>query len=111
MPQHDDDLPSLEKLQQRIDELKGPDEGSTDSTPKGNIFSQAMRFSIDLFAGVVVGVGFGYLMDQWLETIPLFMIAGLFIGMAAGVRNMMRSANKIEPTDSKPLYDDENKDE
>ena len=107
MAEPDDNLPSLEALQRRIDEVRGSsDEGSQNAAPRGNALSQAMRFSIDLAAGVAVGVGFGYLVDGWLGTIPLFMIAGLFLGMAAGVRNMIHSADII---DSKRT--DENKDE
>ena len=107
MTKRDDDLPSLEALQQRIDEVKGPQkEGGQSALPRSSDMSKAMRFSIDLAAGVAVGVIFGYLMDRWLGTIPLFMIVGLFLGMAAGVRNMMRSAEIIDKD-----ITDENKDE
>lgn len=91
----DDELPSLEKLQAQIDKVKGEKKDEKKSTSRTDM-SQAMRLSIDLAAGVIVGVGAGYFLDRWLGTLPLFMIVGLFIGMAAGVKNMMRSAEIID---------------
>ena len=95
MTNPDPNLPSLDALQKKIDKVKeledGPTQGSTASD-----MSQAMRMSIDLVAGVVVGTGFGYLVDRWLGTMPWCMITGVFIGMAAGVRNMLRSAKIID---------------
>lgn len=103
MVELDDNLPSLESLQRKIDEVRVTE---SDSGPalRGSDLSQAMRFSIDLAAGVVVGVGCGYFVDGWLGTLPLCMIAGLFLGMAAGVRNMIRSADVIDNkrTDENP---------
>ena len=100
MVQPDDNLPSLETLQRKIDEVRGTE---ADSGPRarGGDLSQAMRFSVDLVAGVTVGVGFGYFLDSWLGTLPLCMIVGVFLGMAAGVRTMIRSADIIDnkPTD------------
>ncbi len=58
--------------------------------------AQATRLVIDLVAGVIMGLAVGYFLDKWLDTTPLFIIAGLFMGMAAGVKNMLRSAELID---------------
>jgi|CXWL01.1.fsa_nt_gi ATP synthase protein I len=88
-------LPSLDKLQAKIDKIKGSK--PTDSKDSsGADMSQAVRLVIDLASGVLVGVGFGYLLDGWINTSPWCVIAGLFLGVAAGVRNMMRSAELID---------------
>jgi|GEM_PF-652474 len=92
---NDNKLPSLEKLQASIDRVKGVKQVSDKSENRADM-SQAMRLSIDLAAGVIVGVGAGYLLDRLVGTLPLFMIVGLFVGMAAGVKNMMRSAEIID---------------
>jgi len=89
------DLPSLEKLQAKIDKVRGIKPSSDKDVSKADM-SQAMRLSIDLAAGVCVGVMAGYFLDMWLGSTPLFMIIGLFLGMAAGVKNMMRSAEIID---------------
>jgi ATP synthase protein I len=91
---YNEKLPSLDKLQAKIDVVKGV-KLSTKITSREDM-SQAMRLIVDLAAGVIMGVGVGYFVDIWLKTIPLFMITGLFIGMAAGVKNMLRSAELID---------------
>ncbi|MEQ1705712.1 MAG: AtpZ/AtpI family protein [Rickettsiales bacterium] len=88
-------LPSLDKLQAKIDKIKKPEQAGSNSSDKTDM-SQAVRLIIDLMAGVIMGVGFGYLLDRWLDTLPLFMIIGLFVGMAAGIKNMIISAKVID---------------
>ncbi len=91
---NNDRLPSLDKLQAKIDKIKGVKTNT--SAAAGDDMSQAIRLLIDLASGVLVGVGFGYLADSWLNTTPWCIIAGLFLGVAAGVKNMMRSAKLID---------------
>ena len=92
---NNDRLPSLDKLQAKIDKIKGIKPVASSSSSNADM-SQAVRLIIDLMAGVIMGVGCGYLLDKWLDTIPLFMIIGLFFGMAAGVKNMIISAKLID---------------
>lgn len=103
---NNDRMPSLDKLQAKIDKAKKPESTGTANVPKADI-SQAMRLSIDLSSGVLVGVGAGYLLDRLSDTLPLFLIIGLFIGMAAGVKNMMISAKAIDKKLDKNQKDDE----
>lgn len=92
---NNDRLPSLDKLQAKIDKIKKV-KPVTSTVASGNDMSQAIRLMIDLVSGVLVGVGFGYLADGWFETTPWCVVAGLFLGVAAGVKNMMRSARLID---------------
>lgn len=50
----------------------------------------AMRVGSELIAALIVGVGIGWLIDDWLGTRPWFMALFLFIGGAAGVMNVYR---------------------
>lgn len=101
-----DRLPSLDKLQAKIDNIKKPEpEGS--ELYNATEMSDAMRFIIDLAAGVMMGVGCGYLLDKWLNTIPWFMIIGLFLGMAAGVKNMLLSAKLMDKKRSEQNKDND----
>lgn len=99
-------LPSLEKLQAKIDKIKGV-KPADDKANNREDMSRAVRLIIDLAAGVIMGVAVGYFVDIWAETLPLFMIIGLFFGMAAGVKNMIKSAELID----KKLAEQINKDE
>jgi ATP synthase protein I len=50
------------------------------------------RIATELVAGTVVGTFIGWLLDQWLGTIPLFMVILFFLGTLAGMMNIWRMA-------------------
>ncbi|MEL6235389.1 MAG: AtpZ/AtpI family protein [Pseudomonadota bacterium] len=56
----------------------------------------AWRMVIDLVAGVGIGFGMGYWLDSLLGSMPLFLILFVFLGLAAGVRVMMRTAREYQ---------------
>ena len=100
MLEQPEDLPSLEALQTKIDKAKPREVEYTPDSTSAEL-SQAMRFTIDLSAGVIVGCLIGYGIDIWLETLPWGMIVCLFLGMAAGIRNMMASAKQLDEANKK----------
>jgi ATP synthase protein I len=44
---------------------------------------------------VIFGFSIGYALDRWLGTSPLFLIVFFFIGVAAGIVNVVRTANAV----------------
>jgi ATP synthase protein I len=52
--------------------------------------SIGMRIGIELLAAVLVGGAIGYFIDGWLHTRPIFLLAFLVIGFAAGVMDVLR---------------------
>ena len=50
------------------------------------------RIATDLIVGLVVGVAIGLGLDAWLGTKPWFMILFFFLGAAAGILNVYRTA-------------------
>lgn len=96
MTKSDKPLPSLDDLQRKIDEVrpKGDEAGGNPDTSQG--LGQAMRMGVELVAGVMVGAGFGYLLDSLLSTMPLFFILCFFLGAAAGFRNMLRGVKESD---------------
>jgi len=38
-----------------------------------------------------LGFFFGYLIDGWLNTVPLFAIIGLILGVVAAIRNLLQT--------------------
>ena len=48
------------------------------------------RVGVELLSALVVGLGIGWALDRWLHTSPLFLVAGVLLGGAAGVANVWR---------------------
>lgn len=56
----------------------------------------AMRVAVDLVAGLAVGTVIGWALDRWLGTGPWLLILFFVLGAAAGIRNVFRTAQKLE---------------
>ena len=56
---------------------------------------KALKISTELVAAVVVGSTIGFLLDNWFDTKPLLTICFFFMGVAAGILNVFRSAKKM----------------
>ena len=57
-------------------------------------FSSALsRIATELLAGLIVGAGIGLMMDNWLNTKPLFLIVFFILGGIAGIYNLWRQLN------------------
>jgi len=55
-------------------------------------FAYAAGFTV--FASVIAGAGFGYLLDRWLGTQPWCLVGGLVLGSAAGLFEFVRLSSK-----------------
>ncbi len=53
--------------------------------------SLAMRLGVELVAAMVIAVVLGWGIDRLLHTTPWAMIAMVPVGMAAGLRNLLRA--------------------
>ncbi len=62
---------------------------SQSALPKGAAAIMG-RVATELVAGVVVGTFVGWMLDQWLNTSPLFLLVMFFIGAIAGMLNVWR---------------------
>ena len=82
--------PSLEEFSERLDAMRD-DAGEDNPKANGPAWGRAMRASSDLLAGVFVGTLLGLGVDHFAGTSPLFLIVGVFVGFAAGVRNIART--------------------
>jgi len=56
---------------------------------------KALKISTELVAAVVVGTTIGFLLDSWFDTKPVLMICFFFMGVAAGMLNVFKSAKKM----------------
>ena len=56
---------------------------------------KALKISTELVASVFVGSIMGFLLDSWFGTKPLLTICFFFMGVAAGILNVFKSAKKM----------------
>lgn len=91
--------PSLKDLDERLKAAHARHAGQNkapEGRGDGSGMAVGLRVMIDLLAGIVVGILIGYWMDRWLGTGPWLLVVFLFLGCAAGVMNVIRTARQIE---------------
>ena len=90
-------MKNLEKISTRLEIAKK----KIKNVQKDNIGSnaaslgKALKISTELVAAVVVGSTIGYILDNWFDTKPLLTICFFFMGVAAGILNVFKSAKKM----------------
>lgn len=87
----------MAELDARLRALKAT---QADETPHmEEHYSQAQagwRMVIELVTGLLVGFGIGYGLDSLFGTLPIFLVLFTMLGLAAGVRVMMRTAQELQ---------------
>ena len=66
-----------------------------DPTSRSNL-GQAFKMSTELVSAVLVGTIIGVILDTWFDTKPWLIIIFFFVGVVAGITNVVRSAKKIQ---------------
>ena len=56
---------------------------------------KALKISTELVAAVVVGATMGFLLDNWFDTKPWLTISFFFMGVTAGILNVIKSAKRM----------------
>lgn len=74
--------------------------------PDNSGFGQALKLSGEFIAGIVVGAGLGWFIDQYAGTTPWGMIVFLLLGFGAGVLNVLRSAGVVAEAGIRSESDD-----
>ena len=87
-------MPNLKEISTRLEIAKKNIKKNSKGTNAASI-GKALKISTELVAAVVVGSTMGFLLDNWFDTKPLLMISFFFMGVAAGILNVFRSAKKI----------------
>jgi ATP synthase protein I len=95
MAPEDKPPPSLEDLASRLRRARGKDQPSDGlRTPTSNL-GRAFHLAIEMAAGLAVGGAIGWFLDDWLDTKPWLLVLFLFLGLGAGVRNVMRTISRF----------------
>lgn len=90
-----DDLDQLGAKLRAARERSGTD-GTKDLAGEGSSFGYGLRLSVELLAGLLVGLGVGYAIDRWLGTRPWMMLVFMILGLAAGILNVMRVSRQMD---------------
>ena len=57
---------------------------------------QAFKMSTELVSAVAVGTIIGFILDKWFGTKPWLILIFFFVGVIAGIMNVIRSAKKLQ---------------
>ena len=80
----------LEIAKKSIKNMRSNNQGSNAAS-----LGKALKISTELVAAVVVGSTIGFILDNWFDTKPLLTICFFFMGVAAGILNVFKSAKKM----------------
>mgnify|MGYP001399195677 CR=1 FL=1 len=84
------------KTRLRIAKKEMLKKNSDDDVKRGLFMGSAFRLGTELVAAVVVGTIIGFILDNWFGTKPWFIITFFFIGVIAGILNVIRVANNMQ---------------
>ena len=56
----------------------------------------ALKLSTELVAAVAVGTIIGFILDNWFGTKPWLILIFFFVGVAAGIMNVVKSAKNMQ---------------
>src|SRR6056297_1287691 len=85
----------MAKLEARLAKLRGKDADTPHQEEHYSQAQHAWRMVIELVAGLMIGFGMGYGLDLLFGTLPVFLLIFTLLGLAAGIKTMMRSAEEI----------------
>ena len=91
-----DDSERLKQLSDRIAKLRGDSARRPHQEEHYSQAQHAWRMVIELVAGLMIGVGIGYGLDSLFGTLPILLVVFTMLGLAAGIKTMMRSAAEMQ---------------
>jgi len=92
-------IPEDFKTRLKIAKSKIKKQVQFDSEKKGSFMGSAFKLGTELVAAVAVGTIIGFILDSWFDTKPWLIIIFFFMGAAAGILNVIRTANRMQKED------------
>ena len=87
------------KTRLKIAKSKIKKQVQSDSEKRGLFMGNAFKLGTELVAAVGVGTIIGFILDSWFDTKPWLIIFFFFLGAAAGMLNVIRTANRMQKED------------
>ena len=95
MSDHNDFKTRLKIAKEKLKSSLKNEDNSRNSSSMGSAF----KLSTDLVAHVAVGTIIGFILDSWFDTKPWLIIIFFFLGAAAGMLNVIKTANRMQKED------------
>ena len=92
-------IPEDFKTRLKIAKSKISKQINLESEKKGSFMGTAFKLGTELVAAVAVGTIIGFILDSWFDTKPWLIIIFFFLGAAAGILNVIRTANRMQKED------------
>ena len=92
-------IPEDFKTRLRIAKSKIEKQVQSDKEKRGTFMGSAFKLGTELVAAVAVGTIIGFILDNWFGTKPWLIIIFFFLGAAAGMLNVFRTANRMQKED------------
>ena len=89
-------IPEDFKTRLKIAKLKIKDQVLSDGEKRGSFLGSAFKLGTELVASVAVGTIIGFILDSWFDTKPWLIIIFFFLGSAAGMMNIIRTAKRMQ---------------
>ena len=87
------------KTRLKIAKKEFSEKNPNEKEKRGLFMGSAFRLGTELVAAVVVGTIIGFILDNWFGTKPWFIITFFFIGVSAGILNVIRVAKNMQKND------------
>ena len=84
------------KTRLKIAKSKVDKNNNSEEKNKGSNMGSAFKMSTELVSAVVVGTIIGFILDNWFGTKPWLILIFFFIGVVAGILNVIKSAKKMQ---------------
>ena len=92
-------IPEDFKTRLQIAKSKIKKQAQSNDEKRGSFMGSAFKLGTELVAAVAVGTIFGFILDSWFDTKPWLIIVFFFLGAAAGMLNVIRTANRMQKED------------
>ena len=89
-------IPEDFKTRLKIAKSKIKNQVQSENEKKGSFMGSAFKLGTELVAAVAVGTIIGFILDSWFDTKPWLIIIFFFLGTAAGILNVIRTANRMQ---------------
>ena len=87
---------SKDQFKTRLQIAKNKLSRKNQKSEKTSKFGEAFKLSTVLVAAVAVGTIIGFILDNWFGTKPLLILIFFFVGVIAGISNVIRSAKNMQ---------------